>query len=242
MALELIDILNGTFGLIAITVSAYFAIVIGSKYFKLKRKEFLLMALVAIILTEPWWPHSVAFIYALATGSDKGLIPEVYFMIGNVLIPAGIFFWLWIFSELTYKDKQKQLLLFGLIYAVIFEIIFFTMLFTNPLLIGQLKGPIHVKYNYGLIALLLSGVIIVSITSVMFCLQSLKSSTPDIRIRGKFILIGVVALLFGAILEGLLSEIFAFLIISRLLIVLSGFLFYVAFIKPQWVRKRVQAQ
>ncbi len=242
MPLELIDILNGTFGLVAIAVSVYFAINIGSRYFKLKRIEFLLMGLVAIFLTEPWWPHSVAFIYALATGSDKGLIPEVYFIIGNIFIPAGIFFWLWIFSELIYKDKQKQLLLFGLVYAVIFEIAFFTMLLIDPILIGELRGPIHVKYNYGLIALLLSGVMIVSITSIIFCQQSLKSSTPDIRIRGKFILIGILTLLSGAIVEGFLSEIFAFLILSRSLIILSGLLFYIAFIKPEWVRKRVKAE
>ncbi|MGQ4876374.1 MAG: hypothetical protein ACP6IY_20110 [Promethearchaeia archaeon] len=238
MTLTIIDFFNGFFGIFAISFSTFVAIKISSKYFEYDKIEFLLLGLCAILLIEPWWPHTVAFIYALITGSDKGLIPEVYFIIGNVLIPLAILLWLWTFSELTYKSRQKEIIIFGIVYLIIFEFIFFSMLYIDPSLIGELVGPIHVKYNYGLIALLLSGVIISLITGMIFIYQSLKSDKPEIRFRGKLIMMGIITLFTGATIEGFLSTILVFLILSRLLLMVSGTLFYIGLVPPEFIRKR----
>jgi hypothetical protein len=239
MPLQVNDILNGSFGIVALGFCIYAAILIISKYFEYKKIEFLLMGLCAIILATPWAPHSVSFIYALATGSDQGILPEIYFIIGNVFVPVGILLWLWAFTELTYKKYQKNLLIFGICYLILFETLFFSMLFIDPLLIGELQPPVHVKYNIGLICLLLSGVIIVSVTSYFFIRESLRSDNPEIRLRGKFILSGIITLFIGAIMEGFLSLITIFLVISRILLIICGALFYIGFIPPEFIRKRL---
>jgi len=242
MALELIDTLNGIFSLCTIIFSLFVGIRISTKYFKFKRIEFLLFGLCTILLTEPWWPHSVSFIYALTTGKEGGLQPELYFIIGNVLIPLALLLWLWLFSELIAKEKQKKILIFGVIYLTIFEIIFFSMLFLDPTLIGELQGPVHVKYNYGLIYLLLSGVIIASITGLKFIHESLRSDNPEIKFRGKLIMIAITILFAGAILEALLSSIIFFLILSRILLIFCGFFFYISLIPPKRIKNRFQKE
>jgi len=145
MALETIDIINGILILFIITISVLVGLKIISLYFKNNDKVYIFAGLFWIFLVCPWYAHSTAFIVALTTG--KGLTPEVYFILGNFFIPIGMIVWLTVFTELCYKDKQKIILGVFIIYSVIFYILFFTAIFIDPSLIGELQGDIEVKYS-----------------------------------------------------------------------------------------------
>ena len=242
MALEPIDFINGGFGILAIIFGIVISIQIFSRYLQLKRRVYLIMGFVTIIITEPWWPHSVSLIYALVSGKETGIIPELYFIIGNILIPLGVLLWACAFGELMNEKLRKLFIIIATVYLIIFEILFFFMLFTEPTLIGELQGAVHVKYNYGLLSLLISGMIIVLITCIMFFLESRKSNNPEVRLRGKFIFIGILILFIGATMEGFLSTILAFLILSRILLIISGFIVYCGFITPEWAKKYILRQ
>ncbi len=237
MVLNLIDLLNGVFSLAAVIFSVFFATIIGAHYFKLKKSEFLYMAGVCVALISPWWPHATSFVYALVTGSEKGISPILYFFLGTVLIPFGVFMWLKVYTKLIQTKKPKLILAIGVVYLTFYEIAVFIMLALNPALLGELVPPISVHYSYGLYAIYMPGVVIALITSFNFCMISMKSDIPDIKLRGKLILLGLIILFTGALMAAFLSMEVVFLIVSRVLIVLSGALLYIGLIMPNWAKK-----
>ena len=64
-----------------------------------------------------------------------------------------------------------------------------------------------------------------------------KEGTPTMG--GIIILLGIIVLFIGATLEGILSFMLAFLLLSRVLLIISGALFYIGLIPPEFVRKRI---
>ena len=145
MTLDLLDIVNGTFSLIFVIISLFVGIVILSKYFKYKEKIYFLVGVTWIFISEPWWPSSLSFLVAL--GNGIGISQELYFLIGNLFVPLAIALWLLAFTEFLYTEKRKLILLTFGIYGLIFEILFFTFLFLNPSLIGELIPPVDVIYK-----------------------------------------------------------------------------------------------
>ena len=98
MVLEDLDYLNGICSLITVFLSFTVGISILYRYLKIRKRVFLLVGLVAIGTSEPWWPHSIGFIKSIMTGS--GLTPQIYFTLGIVLIPVSLLFWLIAFNDL----------------------------------------------------------------------------------------------------------------------------------------------
>ncbi len=237
MGLTQIDVLNGIFSLAAVMVSIFFAIIMGARYFKYKRQELLLFSGMSIILITPWWPYVISFLYALATGSDKGIAPTLYFIIGFVFIPIGLLMWLRAFTILIKIKQPKLLLTIGVLYLIVYETALFYMIFFNHPLIGKLDPPINVHYNYGLVAIFFPGVIIVFVTGYLFCRESLRSDSPEIRLRGKLIFTGLTLFVGGAHVAALLSTYVIFMILSRILMIISGFVMYIGLIMPNWVKR-----
>ncbi len=237
MVLSIIDLLNGLFSLAAVMFSIFFAAIIGARYFKLKKSEFLYMAGVCVALISPWWPHAVSFIYTMTTGIETGLPPVLYFFLGTVMIPFGVFMWLKVYTKLVQTKRPKLILTIGVLYLIFYEIALYFMLAFNPSWLGYLVPPVSVHYWYGLYAIYMPGVLIALITSINFCLVSMKSDLPDIKLRGKLILLGLIVLFTGALIAAFLSMIVVFLIVSRVLIVLAGALLYAGLIMPKLARK-----
>ncbi|TFF89150.1 MAG: hypothetical protein EU548_07960, partial [Promethearchaeota archaeon] len=190
MVLLPLDYLNGILAIGAIVIAGLIGVHILSKFFTFKRQEFLFIGLLAFLITEPWWPAASSFIVALFNAGE-GLPPEIYFIIGNVLIPVAIGIWLIAFTDLMQMgNKGKKIILTGaIIYGLIFEFLFFHLLFVDPTYIGELNGPIDVEYTGFVMAYLFSIVGIIWITGVIFGKQSLKSENPEIKLRGKLIIL-----------------------------------------------------
>jgi len=60
MALEPLDIVNGTFGLLFVVISIILGVIIVLKYFKTKDKNFLLVGFTWIFLISGWYGTSVS--------------------------------------------------------------------------------------------------------------------------------------------------------------------------------------
>jgi len=64
----------------------------------------------------------------------------------------------------------------------------------------------------------------------------MRSNIEEVRLRGRFLFIGIVFFLVGAIFE-IIGEISIYiLIIGRLILVCSSFLFYSGFVLPNWMK------
>ncbi|MHA1273492.1 MAG: hypothetical protein ACTSVV_00160 [Promethearchaeota archaeon] len=238
MALEYLEILSGLFSLFAVSLAFFIGFKIISRYFEFKKREFLLVGITSITITEPWWGSVISFIIAV-TMNNNGLYnyPTIYFLINNLLIPIGILFWLIAISDLMFKKYKKQLIIFGIIYGCTFEITFLTLLFTDPSLIGTLITPVDVEYHFIMAWFLLSTILFILITGLFFARESLKSDKKEIQLRGKLMFVGFLLFTIGAILDSVLPLEASSLIIARSILMSSSIFLYGGFILPNWMKR-----
>ena len=236
MELQPLDYLNGALSIIVVAISFYVGIKIISKYKETKNKLFLYVGFVAICTSEPWWPHVISFFYVPLTGNM--LAPEMYFIIGNIFIPISILLWLMAFSEFKLEKRKRQITILGIIYFIIYEIILLSLIMIDAEeFIGTQIPAIDVQYNPIMIGLLITALLIILPTGVMFGKESLKSSNPEVRMKGKFLILAFFSFCIGASVDVLISSTPATLTIARVLLVIAAFGFLGGFIPPDWMKK-----
>ncbi|MFW9970156.1 MAG: hypothetical protein ACFFDF_08145 [Candidatus Odinarchaeota archaeon] len=235
MPLNPIDILNGIFSLIFVAISLFVGFIILSRYFKYKERIYLLVGATWIFISEPWWPSSISFLIALINGI--GIPSEVYFLIGNLFVPLAIILWLLAFTEFLYSEKRKLILSIFAIIGVIFEILFFIFLFFTPSLIGELNGPVDVNYKSFIMVFLIIFLSIVVITGFLFAHLSLKSEDPEVKLKGKLLVVAYIAFSIGALLDSSVPFNEIVIIIVRLILILSAICWYGGFLLPKWMKK-----
>lgn len=235
MSLTPIDTVNGIFSLIFVTISFLVGIIILSRFLKYKERIYFLVGITYILIASPWWPSCVSFLVAISNGI--GIAPQVYFLIGNVLTPIAIVFWLLAFTEFLYSEKRKLILSIFAIIGGIFEILFFVFLFLNPSLIGELNGPVDVNYRSFIMIFLIIFLSIVVITGFLFANLSLKSKDPEVKLKGKLLIVAYIAFAVGALLDASVPFNELIVIIIRLILILSALCWYGGFILPKWMKK-----
>ena len=80
-------------------------------------------------------------------------------------------------------------------------------------------------------------IIILIITGVLFALKSMTSSYPEVRLKGKFILIAFISFTTGAVIEALFVLEPVIVVFTRTILTLSAIMFYLGFILPDKVKK-----
>ncbi|MFX1329068.1 MAG: hypothetical protein ACFE91_13155 [Promethearchaeota archaeon] len=235
MALNPLDILNGVFSLVFVVISLFVGFVILSKYFKYKERIYLMVGATWIFISEPWWPSCISFLVAIRNG--VGIPLEVYFLIGNIFVPLAITLWLLAFTEFLYSEKRKLILLIFTISGIVFEILFFIFLFSDPSLIGELNGPVDVNYNSFIMIFLISYLLIVVISGFLFANLSLKSKDPEVKLKGRLLIIAYITFLVGALLDSAIALNEVTIIITRLILITSAICWYGGFLLPKWMKK-----
>jgi len=235
MSLSLLDTLNGVFSLIFVVISLLIGFIILSRFFKYKERIYLLVGATWIFISEPWWPSSLSFLIALING--VGIPKGVYFLIGNIFVPVAIVFWLLAFTEFLYSEKRKLILSIFAVIGTIFEILFFSFLFLNQSLIGELSGPVDVNYKSFIMVFLILFLLIVVITGFLFANLSLKSEDPEVKLKGKLLIIAYITFSVGALLDSSVPFSEATIIIIRLILIMSAICWYGGFLLPKWMKK-----
>jgi len=234
MVVATIDILNGVFSIIFVVISTIAGLIIASKYFKSKIKTLLYIGIAWILIVCPWWPSSASVLSALATG--KGLTLENYLLLGNLFVPVFIFFLMAAFTEIYYNDKQKLVLgIFGII-GVIVEIYFLYFLIIDPSVHGELQGVVDIEFRGFLRIYLIFSILVVCVLGILIAINSIKSDTPEIKLRGKFLMAAFISWTFGAIADATIPLTVITLPIIRIILITSAIEFYIGFILPNWVR------
>ncbi|MFX0001691.1 MAG: hypothetical protein ACFE9Q_13625 [Candidatus Hodarchaeota archaeon] len=235
MSLSPLDTINGIFSLIFVVISLLIGFIILSRFFKYKEKIYFLVGATWIFISEPWWPSSISFLIALVNG--VGIPSGIYFFIGNVFVPLAIILWLLAFTDFLYTEKRKLILSLFIIIGAIFEILFFIFLFLDQSLIGELNGPVDVNYKYFIMVFLIIFLIIVVVSGFLFANLSLKSKDPEVRLKGKLLIVAYIAFSFGALIDSSIPFSEPTVIIVRLILILSAICWYGGFILPKWMKK-----
>ena len=235
MSLSLLDTVNGVCSLTFVAISLLVGFIILSRYFKYKERIYLMVGATWILISCPWWSSSLSFLVALS--NDVGITPEAYFIIGNILVPFAIVLWLLAFTEFLYTEKRKLILLVFALYGFIFEILFFSFLFVDPNLIGELNPPVDVRYNSFIMIFLISFLLIVVVTGFLFANLSLKSKDPEVKLKGKLLIIAYIAFTVGALLDTAITLNEVTIIITRIILIISAICWYGGFLLPKWMKK-----
>lgn len=235
MSLEPFDIISGIFSFIFVAISLFVGLLILSKYFKYKEKIYFLVGATWIFISEPWWPSSLSFLVSLSNG--VGLTSSVYFLIGNIFVPLAIALWLLAFTEFLFTEKRKLILLIFTLVGIVFEIIFFSLLFLNPSLIGTLNPPVDVRYKAFIMIFLLVFVLIVVFSGLLFARLSLKSDDPEVKLKGRLLIVAYATFLVGALLDSSIPLNEISVVLTRLLLIVSALFWYGGFILPKWMRQ-----
>lgn len=235
MALSFLDTLNGVFSFIFVAISLFVGFIILSRYFKYKERVYFLVGATWVLIASPWWPSSLSFLVALSNG--VGITPEFYFLIGNLLVPFAVALWLLALTEFLYTEKRKLILSVFTIVGIIFEVLFLTFLFLNADFIGELNGAVDVNYKSFIMIFLIIFLLIVVVTGFLFANLSLKSQDPEVKLKGRLLVIAYITFAIGALLDSSLPLNEALIIITRLILILSSFFWYGGFLLPKWLKK-----
>jgi hypothetical protein len=235
MSLTTIDTLNGIFSIIFVAISFLVGIIILSRFIKYKERIYFLVGLTWIFISEPWWPSSISFLVAI--GNGIGIPSEVYFLIGNLFVPLAIVLWLLAFTEFLYSEKRKLILTIFAIIGGIFEILFFIFLFLNPSVIGHLNGPVDVNYESFIMVFLIIFLAIVVISGFLFANLSLKSKDPEVKLKGKLLIVAYITFAIGALLDASVPFNELIIVIIRLILITSAVCWWGGFLLPKWMKK-----
>ena len=237
MSLSAIDFLNGLFSLIFVSVTIIVGLKIASRYFKIKNRVFLLVGLGWAMMCSPWWSSTISFLCVILTG--KGLEPVMYFFIGNLVMHLTIVLYLTGLTDMIYKEKQKIIIGVIVLLGLIYNIYYYYYLITDPNQLGVLEGYFDVTY-VGIVRIyLLCYMFTVFSFTVLLARQSRKSDQPDIRLTGTLLLIAIFLFLIGALLDAAIVLTEITLIITRIILISSSIIFYLGFLMPEFLKKRV---
>ncbi len=232
-----IEFIGGILNIITVTIGFYIGFLIISKYFTHKRKEFLIFGICAILLFSPWWPGTISFIkFWIMT---EPLPDKMYFLIGNVLLPVAVILWLIIVTDFLNVNKKlkKQLFIIFTIYGIIFEIMLFTLLiYFPPEFIGTIDKIMDVQYKNIIRYMLLSLILYLLITGVLFARESIKFDDPEIQLKGKLMLVAFILFSLGAILDTEFPLDYVSLLITRIIMISSVIFFYAGLVLPDSIK------
>jgi len=173
--------LQGALTLAFVLISTILGLIIVLKYNKYKQRELLMVGITWILLVSGYWPDAITFIMVLLTGNV--LEDGIYFFLANAFIPPIYITWSIPFSDLLIeKERDKKILIILMtIVAIIFEIIFLSLLFIDLSLIGTRMAPFYVKWTDFVVFFLLFSIVIFLVMGILFVRKSLKSKDKLIR-------------------------------------------------------------
>ena len=236
MILEPLVFLNGILSTITVAIGAIVGLIIASKYFKYKRKEFMFIGLAIAGAYQPWWPTAVGFFSILFF--NRPITPTEYFIITTVCIPFFIVLWMIAMSDMLNLSNKKVLPITFLIISVIGSLYVFIFAIIEPKQIGTLTGYFDAEYEIITMLYLLFMLLSIVVTGILFSVQSLKSDNPEIRLKGKILISAFICYLVGGFMDaGTIHLTELTLIIARSILIISAILFYLGTLLPKYVKK-----
>jgi hypothetical protein len=179
---------------------------------------------------------------------------EWHLIIGNTVFPIAIICWIIAYTDMISHDKQKVAVLFVVLFAIVFEgLFFYHFYFLGVELIGVIDPvrPFSADLGIFLTVLLLIGFILLFITGIKFSRKSVKSENKEVSLKGKLLEFAFITFTIAALLEKtarsiLIGTVFpdplhpvlvVMLVVVRVLLISSAIAFYGGFLLPRWMKE-----
>ncbi len=211
------------------------------KYFSLNETNLILVGITWIGLSFPYVPDAMNLI--LITFTDFYLPPKLYLTLTIAILPIPLCCWFVAVADFLYLQRKREVAIISIILSIIFEIIFFVLLFlddekfigipyTGGSIVVQTYSPfIQIFFLVSLAAFVLLG--------LAFGFQAVRSTEPEIVLKGKFLLGAFIILLLSLAVEVIIENPDPIIVLLRLTgRIISAFLFYLGFVLPKGLKKR----
>ncbi|MFX1308049.1 MAG: hypothetical protein ACFFDG_14685, partial [Promethearchaeota archaeon] len=237
MSLSPLDILNGILGLLVVIVSFILGLIVLSKYFKNKNKNFILLGVNLIFLASGWYGTSTSFFIALIRGNE-GLALEMILLLNFIPLPIGLICWCGFYTNILMKEKQKLFLLIMVVITVFFYSVFLFVVFTDVSQAAIKISPVDTTAggNRFLSIYIIIFIIVLLITGIHFSLRTMKYEDIEMKTKGKFLLFAFPSFAIGGLLDSTLPSNEITLILFRLLLISSIIGFYIGYLLPNWIK------
>jgi hypothetical protein len=236
------DLVQGIFTVLFIAFSVLVGIRILLEYFKLKRKIFIWVGITWIGICSPWYPNAINFVMIVFYNAS---LSDFWFFILNVSAFPPIVSTAWIIALpglINIKKRTRNLfLIINFAIHVVFDIFFYYYLFTDISMIGKKISPFYVEWTLFVIVYFFYLIFLVLSGGFTFVWKSVKSGKPEIVLRGKLLFVAFTLFIVGASIDAAInmSDFPSMVVITRLILISSSFFFYMGFLFPIWVKKRL---
>jgi hypothetical protein len=125
-------------------------------------------------------------------------------------------------------------------FTLFFYIVFLSMLSIDVSLVSEKISPVDtIGKSWFLNSFIFVYVAILLITGIKFSLETIKFDDIEMRIKGKFLLIAFPSFSLAGILDSSLPSNQFTLIIFRGILITSIILFFIGFLLPKFIKKRI---
>lgn len=238
MAPILVELSQGISSLVFVVVIIILMIHFAIRYQKYKEKNILYVSISLFFLSVIWMSDAVNLILILSLNTHLNIEIYYFFVIG--FLPISIGGWFLVITNLLAKRQKKLIMvIIGILYAI-FETLFIILLFLNTKEYIGVYNDSYFDVNSSLFSqtYLFISLSLFIITGFLMARQCLRVDQPEVRLKGKFLLMSMFFFLIGAGFE-ILTPIVAFtVVLSRLITISSSIFLYIAFILPEFIKKR----
>jgi hypothetical protein len=229
--------IHGIFTLIFVIISIITGAIIISKYFKLRKSQFLLFGLFWIGLTTPWWPTIIIFIMTLVTTAPVNI--EAFIVFGIAFLPITIVLGLIAFLKVLPKKKRTKtiILILNLSINIFYEIFFFIFVFTDISMIAETgTSTFMIKWSVPSQIYFIVSLLFFLYVGLSFSISSIKEQDDVISLKGKFLLVAFLSFTIGTVLDFAIPMTLTY-VIARLILLTSTLEFYIGLMLPKFIEK-----
>ena len=236
LSLTPIEILHSSFSLVAIVISILIGLIIISKYFKFKQRNFLLIGIFWTGLTFPWLPTAITFIMVLTVG--RGLPVQGYILIGIMILPLTVLCGLTAFTNLlgVKRKRRRAILLSVLVFNLVYESLIIYFLIRNVDIIARLADVLTIQWSIFSQIYFIINLVLFLVTGILFSRKSLQSESKEIRFKGKLLMAAFISFTIGTVLDFAIPNPITY-IIARLILLSSSIEFYIGFLLPEGIKR-----
>ncbi|MBN1801575.1 MAG: hypothetical protein JW891_08730 [Candidatus Lokiarchaeota archaeon] len=239
--MESLDIANGVLGLVFIIITTISGLTIALKYIEKKNIDYLFVGIAWILFCSAWYGTSVSFIVSFFNNGE-GLPIQAILLINFLPFPIGLALWIITFTKFTFVNKnwKKLFLVYNFVSLTMFYIVFITFLFIDVNQIATKNSAVDLKNeNFGLAIFLLLLIIMLLITGLIFAYKTYHLDNPETKLKAIFLFLAFPSLTIGSILDAMINTTALTLVLFRILLMTSAIEFYLGFITPKWIKKRL---
>jgi len=213
------------------------AAILMVKYSSTKDKRVLYFSLFIGFSSISFITISANFINILLTG--EAINAFLFLLVAFGIGPVSILFWMILITDLMYQNKRKIILGIFLIYFIIFRVWFFYLLIFDIESLAWDIWPGRLKVGPYLQIMMITQLILIIITSILFFRESHRSDNKEVRLKGTLFLLGMLVLVGSMLLYSItLNPVFILILIIPALIILYNALTMPEFVKRKLLKER----